>query len=131
LAVSGAQRQARQLRQQPLQPVQPLELLPRQPHPLVRPRQPLLRPLGWLARGWRDLWSSPWLGLAHGFADVHVGLRVAVVMAVAAATERQWMAVNRGHIAFEFGILASGAVDGELGFEDFAAVAGAAFGGFA
>jgi uncharacterized membrane protein len=34
---------------------------------------PLLRPLGWLARGWRDLWSSPWLGLAHGFAAAAFG----------------------------------------------------------
>ena len=41
------------------------------------------------------------------------------------------MAVDCGHIAFEFGIFAGVAVDGELGVEDFATVAGAAFGGFA
>jgi uncharacterized membrane protein len=34
---------------------------------------PLLRPLGWLARGWRDLWASPWVGLAHGFAAAAFG----------------------------------------------------------
>ena len=41
------------------------------------------------------------------------------------------MAVDCGHIAFEFGIFADVAVDGELGVEDFATVASAAFGGFA
>jgi hypothetical protein len=29
-------------------------------------RIPLLRPLGWLARGWRDLRQQPLPGLAHG-----------------------------------------------------------------
>ena len=29
---------------------------------------PLLRPLGWLARGWRDLWRCPLPGLLHGLA---------------------------------------------------------------
>lgn len=29
-------------------------------------RIPLMRPLGWLARGWRDLWQQPLPGLAHG-----------------------------------------------------------------
>ena len=29
---------------------------------------PLLRPLGWLARGWRDLWRCPLPGLLHGAA---------------------------------------------------------------
>lgn len=31
-------------------------------------RIPLLRPLGWLARGWRDLWRCPLPGLLHGLA---------------------------------------------------------------
>ena len=29
---------------------------------------PLLRPLGWLAQGWRDLWRCPLPGLLHGLA---------------------------------------------------------------
>ena len=29
-------------------------------------RIPLLRPLGWLARGWSDLWRCPLPGLLHG-----------------------------------------------------------------
>ena len=29
---------------------------------------PTLRPLGWLARGWRDLWRCPLPGLLHGAA---------------------------------------------------------------
>ena len=29
---------------------------------------PVLRPLGWLARGWRDLWQAPWVSLLHGVA---------------------------------------------------------------
>ena len=34
---------------------------------------PLLRPLGWLARGWRDLVACPMLALAHGFATTAFG----------------------------------------------------------
>ena len=34
---------------------------------------PLLRPLGWLARGWRDLMRCPLPGLLHGLAAALVG----------------------------------------------------------
>jgi len=34
---------------------------------------PLLRPLGWLARGWQDLWRCPGASLAHGLAMAVVG----------------------------------------------------------
>ena len=38
----------------------------------VRPI-PLLRPLGWLAAGWRDLWRCPVPGLLHGLASALFG----------------------------------------------------------
>ena len=41
---------------------------------------PLLRPLGWLARGWRDLMRCPLPGLLHGLALAAVG---AVLIALA------------------------------------------------
>ncbi len=34
---------------------------------------PALRPLGWLARGWRDLWRCPGASLAHGLAMAIAG----------------------------------------------------------
>jgi uncharacterized membrane protein len=34
---------------------------------------PLLRPLGWLALGWHDLWRCPLPGLLHGLAAALVG----------------------------------------------------------
>ena len=34
---------------------------------------PLLRPLGWLARGWRDLMRCPLPGLLRGLALAAVG----------------------------------------------------------
>ncbi|WP_269531877.1 DUF2189 domain-containing protein [Chitinimonas sp. BJYL2] len=35
---------------------------------------PLLRPLGWLARGWRDLWTCPLPSLLHGVLSAVFGL---------------------------------------------------------
>lgn len=35
---------------------------------------PLLRPLGWLARGWSDLWQAPLASLAHGLVTAVFGL---------------------------------------------------------
>ena len=46
---------------------------------IVRPI-PLLRPLGWLARGWGDLMRCPLPGLAHGLATAAFG---ALLIAVA------------------------------------------------
>lgn len=34
---------------------------------------PALRPLGWLARGWRDMWRCPGASLAHGLAMAIAG----------------------------------------------------------
>ncbi|MCV2363974.1 DUF2189 domain-containing protein [Paucibacter sp. DJ1R-11] len=34
---------------------------------------PALRPLGWLARGWRDMWRCPGASLAHGLAMALAG----------------------------------------------------------
>ncbi len=48
-------------------------------HALIESRRfgvraiPLLRPLGWLARGWRDLMRCPLPGLLHGLAAALVG----------------------------------------------------------
>jgi len=36
-------------------------------------RIPMLRPLGWLAEGWRDLWRCPLPGLLHGLAMALLG----------------------------------------------------------
>jgi uncharacterized membrane protein len=36
-------------------------------------RIPLLRPLGWLAKGWSDLWRCPLPGLLHGLASAAFG----------------------------------------------------------
>jgi uncharacterized membrane protein len=47
---------------------------------------PLLRPLGWLARGWRDLVRCPLPGLLHGLVLAAFG---AVLIAV--ARERFWL----------------------------------------
>jgi uncharacterized membrane protein len=44
----------------------------------VRPI-PLLRPLGWLARGWLDLRRAPLAGLAHGVAIALFGALLAVL----------------------------------------------------
>jgi uncharacterized membrane protein len=51
----------------------------------VRPI-PLLRPLGWLARGWRDLWRCPLPGLLHGAALALFG-----ALLVAVAHQRFWL----------------------------------------
>lgn len=44
----------------------------------VRP-VPVLRPLGWLARGWRDLMRCPLPGLAHGLAATLFGVLLVLV----------------------------------------------------
>lgn len=44
----------------------------------VRPL-PLLRPLGWLARGWQDLMRCPMPGLLHGLAVLAFGVLLIVV----------------------------------------------------
>ncbi len=51
----------------------------------VRP-VPMLRPLGWLARGWRDLWRCPLPGLLHGAALALFG-----GMLVWLARDRFWL----------------------------------------
>ena len=47
---------------------------------------PLLRPLGWLARGWRDLMRCPLPGLLHGLALAAVG-----ALLIALARDRFWL----------------------------------------
>ena len=47
---------------------------------------PLLRPLGWLARGWQDLWSCPVLSLLHGLV-----LAVGGGLMIYAARNRFWL----------------------------------------
>jgi uncharacterized membrane protein len=47
---------------------------------------PALRPLGWLARGWRDLWRCPLPGLLHGLALALFGLAIVWV-----AGQRFWL----------------------------------------
>jgi uncharacterized membrane protein len=49
-------------------------------------RIPLLRPLGWLARGWQDLWRSPVPGLLHGLVSALFG---AVLLTL--ARDRFWL----------------------------------------
>ena len=51
----------------------------------VRPI-PLLRPLGWLARGWQDLRRAPMPGLAHGVAMALFGALLAIL-----AREHVWL----------------------------------------
>ncbi|NML14524.1 DUF2189 domain-containing protein [Azohydromonas caseinilytica] len=51
----------------------------------VRPI-PLLRPLGWLAAGWRDLRRAPWPGLVHGVAIALFGAVLTVL-----AREHFWL----------------------------------------
>jgi len=55
---------------------------------------------------------------AHCLADVHVGLGVAVIVAVGGTSVTEGVAVNRGDIALELGVLTSLAVYRKLGFED-------------
>jgi len=47
---------------------------------------PLLRPLGWLARGWRDLWRCPGPALAQGLL-----LALAGALILMLARERFWL----------------------------------------
>ena len=47
---------------------------------------PLLRPVGWLARGWRDLVRCPLPGLLHGLALAVVGAAL-----IALAHDRFWL----------------------------------------
>ena len=47
---------------------------------------PLLRPLGWLARGWRDLMRCPLPGLLHGLALAVFGAAL-----IALAHDRFWL----------------------------------------
>lgn len=54
-------------------------------------RIPALRPLGWLARGWKDLMICPWPGLAHGALLAVMG----VVMAWL-ASGRFWLMAGLG-----------------------------------
>ena len=70
-------------------------------------------------------------GLAHGFADVHVGLCIAAVVAAGAAAFGQRVAVNGGDVALELGVLAGFAVDREHGIEDLPSVVGGALLGLA
>lgn len=51
----------------------------------VRP-VPLLRPLGWLARGWRDLWRCPLVSLLHGLVLALGGMLIFWL-----ARERFWL----------------------------------------
>lgn len=47
---------------------------------------PVLRPLGWLARGWQDLWHAPLASLGHGLAMALFGGLLFFV-----ARERFWL----------------------------------------
>ncbi len=47
---------------------------------------PLLRPLGWLARGWRDIWRCPLPSLLHGLLIALFGTLI-----VSLAHERFWL----------------------------------------
>lgn len=49
-------------------------------------RIPGLRPLGWLARGWRDLWRCPLPGLLHGLLLALFGIAIILV-----AGQRFWL----------------------------------------
>ncbi len=61
-------------------------------HALVESRRfgmraiPLLRPLGWLARGWHDLMRCPLPGLLHGLAAALVGAGLILL-----ARDRFWL----------------------------------------
>jgi uncharacterized membrane protein len=52
-------------------------------------RIPLLRPLGWLARGWRDLRRCPGPGLCHGLAVTAFG-----ALLIWLASDRFWLLVG-------------------------------------
>lgn len=47
---------------------------------------PATAPLHWLALGWRDLWRTPWLSLAHGLVFVLGGVAIVTV-----AWNRFWL----------------------------------------
>lgn len=47
---------------------------------------PVLRPLGWLARGWQDLWQAPLPSLAHGLAMALAGALLFLL-----ARDRFWL----------------------------------------
>ena len=57
-------------------------------------------------------------GFTHGYPDVHIGLSVAVVVAVGGAALTERMSVDSGYVPFEFGVVAGRPVHGELGIED-------------
>lgn len=40
---------------------------------------PVLRPLGWLARGWHDMWRCPGASLAHGLAMALAGCLIVLL----------------------------------------------------
>lgn len=50
---------------------------------------PALRPLGWLARGWRDMWRCPGASLAHGLA-----MAIAGAVIVLLARHHFWLLVG-------------------------------------
>ncbi|WP_207795907.1 DUF2189 domain-containing protein [Kinneretia aquatilis] len=50
---------------------------------------PALRPLGWLARGWRDIWRCPGASLAHGMA-----MAIAGAVIVLLARHHFWLLVG-------------------------------------
>ena len=56
--------------------------------------------------------------LTHSQADVHVSLRVAVVVAVGSASLTEGMGVNGGDVPLEFRVLAGCSSHGELGIKD-------------
>ena len=68
-------------------------------------------------------------GLAHGFANVHVGLCISTVVTVGGAPLRKRIGVNGGNLSFEFLVLAEFPIDGELRCEDCSFVTGGAFRG--
>ena len=52
-------------------------------------RIPVLRPLGWLARGWKDLMTSPVPGLLHG-----LGAAAGAALAMYIARDKFWLLVG-------------------------------------
>ncbi|WIV99699.1 DUF2189 domain-containing protein [Kinneretia aquatilis] len=50
---------------------------------------PALRPLGWLARGWRDIWRCPGASLAHGMT-----MAIAGAVIVLLARHHFWLLVG-------------------------------------